>query len=131
MKKKKLLYLSSRDGRVGAPCLHHIHQGRQVESERFRGVPRGVDRGRARHGLPREDPQPRAVDVQERLRPVAARAARAVGRGGRGSPGDDGPGVRRRGVSRRGDDPVGSADSREDGLELVEPLEERGQHSKL
>ena len=120
-----------RDSRVGAPGLLHVDQRRQVEPDRLGGRPRGLDDGGAGHGLPREDPEPGAVDVQERLRPLAARAAGAVGGGRRGSARDHGPRVRGRGVPRGRDDPVGPADPGDGGLELVEPLEERRQHAQL
>lgn len=68
----------SRDRGVGAPGLHDVDERRQIEAERLGGGPRCLERGRAGHGGPAEEPQTRPVDVQESLRPFAARAARAV-----------------------------------------------------
>ena len=132
--KKTLLSLSlssRRHRRVGAPCLRHVDQRRQVEPERLGRRPRRLDGGGARHGLPREDPQPGTINVEKGLRPVAAGPARAVGGGLWGPSRDHRPGVGGRRVSGGGDDPVGAADAGQEGLEGVEPLEEGGQDPQL
>lgn len=131
-KKTPLFFFSRGHRRVGASRLRHVDERRQVEPERPRRGPRRVDARGARHGLPREDPQPGPVDVEEGLRAVAARPAEPVGRRRRrGPPRNDRPRVRRGGVSRGRHDPVRAADPREEGLELVEPLEEGREHAEL